>query len=215
MGRRKVEMKRIEDKSSRQVTFSKRRNGLIKKALELSVLCDAKVAVLVFSSRGKLYQFSKGDSLAKVLERYRSRLDGEIDSCLGDVGIFPRNLVSPTELVQLVERHLDSPSDDEFSVSDLLLLEKQLHTALGQARARKAELELESINALHEKEIMLKKEKEMVEMKVVRQKFSESKNLIPLKLIYLLLQIAHLKKTSEKGIHSRLPNQQTTMNLLH
>ncbi|KAL9267903.1 MADS-box transcription factor 29-like protein [Drosera capensis] len=57
MGRRKVEMKRIEDKSSRQVTFSKRRGGLMKKAKELSVLCDVQIAVVVFSSSGRLYEF--------------------------------------------------------------------------------------------------------------------------------------------------------------
>jgi hypothetical protein len=58
MGRKKVELKRIENKSSRQVTFSKRRNGLIKKAHELSVLCDVQVALLTFSNGGKLYEFS-------------------------------------------------------------------------------------------------------------------------------------------------------------
>ncbi|KAK3035866.1 hypothetical protein RJ639_033003 [Escallonia herrerae] len=60
MGRRKVEMKRIEDKSSRQVTFSKRRGGLMKKARELSVLCGVDVGVVVFSCRGKLYDFCSG-----------------------------------------------------------------------------------------------------------------------------------------------------------
>lgn len=64
MGRKKVELKRIENKSCRQVTFSKRRNGLIKKAHELSVLCDVDVAVVVFSSRGKLYEFSNGNRYA-------------------------------------------------------------------------------------------------------------------------------------------------------
>lgn len=58
MGRGRVEMKKIENLSSRQVTFSKRRNGLMKKARELSVLCDAEVAVIVFSSSGKLYEYS-------------------------------------------------------------------------------------------------------------------------------------------------------------
>jgi MADS-box transcription factor len=57
MGRGRVELKRIENKINRQVTFSKRRNGLLKKAHELSVLCDAEIAVIVFSSRGKLYHF--------------------------------------------------------------------------------------------------------------------------------------------------------------
>ena len=51
-------MKRIENTTSRQVTFSKRRNGLLKKAYELSVLCDAEVAAIIFSQKGRLYEFS-------------------------------------------------------------------------------------------------------------------------------------------------------------
>ena len=58
MGRGKVELKRIENKINRQVTFAKRRNGLLKKAYELSVLCDAEVALIIFSNRGKLFEFS-------------------------------------------------------------------------------------------------------------------------------------------------------------
>ncbi|XVF38525.1 hypothetical protein REPUB_Repub20aG0109600 [Reevesia pubescens] len=57
MGRGRVELKRIENKINIQVTFSKRRNGLLKKAYELSVLCDVEVALIIFSSRGKLYEF--------------------------------------------------------------------------------------------------------------------------------------------------------------
>nr|GME14008.1 truncated transcription factor CAULIFLOWER D-like [Ipomoea batatas] len=57
MGRGKVELKRIENPTSRQVTFSKRRNGLLKKAYELSVLCDAEVGLLIFSPTGKSYHF--------------------------------------------------------------------------------------------------------------------------------------------------------------
>ncbi|PON54968.1 MADS-box transcription factor [Trema orientale] len=66
MGRKKVELKRIEDKSSRQVTFSKRRNGLIKKARELSVLCDIDVALIIFSSRGRLYEFANGTEPSRI-----------------------------------------------------------------------------------------------------------------------------------------------------
>lgn len=58
MGRGKIEIKRIDNLNSRQVTFSKRRNGLLKKARELSILCDAEVAVIIFSSTGKVYQWS-------------------------------------------------------------------------------------------------------------------------------------------------------------
>ena len=57
-GKGKTEIKRIENTTNRQVTFCKRRNGLLKKAYELSVLCDAEVALIVFSSRGRLYEYS-------------------------------------------------------------------------------------------------------------------------------------------------------------
>lgn len=58
MGRGKTEIKRIENTTNRQVTFCKRRNGLLKKAYELSVLCDAEVALIVFSTRGRLYEYA-------------------------------------------------------------------------------------------------------------------------------------------------------------
>ncbi|KAI4964872.1 hypothetical protein ZWY2020_058084 [Hordeum vulgare] len=56
MARRgRVELRRIEDRTSRQVRFCKRRSGLFKKAYELGLLCDAEVALLVFSPAGRLY----------------------------------------------------------------------------------------------------------------------------------------------------------------
>ncbi|KAF3433065.1 hypothetical protein FNV43_RR24167 [Rhamnella rubrinervis] len=61
MVRGKIQMRRIENVTNRQVTFSKRRNGLLKKAYELSVLCDAEVAVIIFSQKGRLYEFSSNE----------------------------------------------------------------------------------------------------------------------------------------------------------
>ncbi|GFQ04961.1 mads-box transcription factor anr1 [Phtheirospermum japonicum] len=58
MGRGKIVIRRIDNSTSRQVTFSKRRNGLLKKAKELAILCDAEVGVMVFSCTGKLYDFA-------------------------------------------------------------------------------------------------------------------------------------------------------------
>ena len=58
MGRGRVQLKRIENKINRQVTFSKRRGGLLKKAHEISVLCDAEVALIVFSHKGKLFEYA-------------------------------------------------------------------------------------------------------------------------------------------------------------
>jgi len=58
MGRGKIVIRRIDNLTSRQVSFSKRRNGLLKKAKELSILCDAEVGLIIFSSTGRLYEFS-------------------------------------------------------------------------------------------------------------------------------------------------------------
>ncbi|GLT40335.1 hypothetical protein SLA2020_144770 [Shorea laevis] len=68
MRRGKTVMKRIENAASRLVSFSKRRNGLLKKAFELSVLCDVEVAVIIFSQKGRLYEFSNSD-MQKTIER--------------------------------------------------------------------------------------------------------------------------------------------------
>ncbi|PHU17502.1 hypothetical protein BC332_13197 [Capsicum chinense] len=58
MGRGKVELRRTENKTNRQVTFSKRRGGLVKKAQQISVLCDAEVALIIFFHNAKLFEFS-------------------------------------------------------------------------------------------------------------------------------------------------------------
>ena len=58
MARGKRKIRKIEKTAARQVTFSKRRKGLLKKARELAVLCDVLVGLIVFSPSGKLYDFS-------------------------------------------------------------------------------------------------------------------------------------------------------------
>ncbi|KAK1300202.1 MADS-box transcription factor 26 [Acorus calamus] len=58
MGRGKVKLRRIENITHRQVTFCKRRAGLLKKARELSVLCDAEIGLIIFSTNGKLYELA-------------------------------------------------------------------------------------------------------------------------------------------------------------
>ncbi|KAG2666230.1 hypothetical protein I3760_15G047100 [Carya illinoinensis] len=70
MGRVKLQIKRIENTANRQVTFSKRRNGLIKKAYELSVLCDIDVALIMFSPSGRLSHFAGNKSIEEILARY-------------------------------------------------------------------------------------------------------------------------------------------------
>jgi MADS-box transcription factor len=63
MGRGKIVIRRIDNSTSRQVTFSKRRNGIFKKAKELAILCDAEVGLMIFSSTGRLYEYSSTRSV--------------------------------------------------------------------------------------------------------------------------------------------------------
>ncbi|XP_024311409.1 MADS-box transcription factor 27 isoform X4 [Brachypodium distachyon] len=69
MGRGKIVIRRIDNSTSRQVTFSKRRNGIFKKAKELGILCDAEVGLVIFSSTGRLYEYSSS-SMKSVIDRY-------------------------------------------------------------------------------------------------------------------------------------------------
>ncbi|GMQ01497.1 hypothetical protein CsSME_00048116 [Camellia sinensis var. sinensis] len=69
MVRQRIQIKKIDNVTSRQVTFSKRRKGLFKKAQELSTLCDAEIALIVFSATGKLFEFSSS-SMRQVIERH-------------------------------------------------------------------------------------------------------------------------------------------------
>ncbi|KAK6922969.1 Transcription factor, MADS-box, partial [Dillenia turbinata] len=75
MGRVKLQIKRIENNINRQVTFSKRRNGLIKKAYELSILCDIDIALIMFSPSCRLSHFSGKKRIEDVLIRYINLLD--------------------------------------------------------------------------------------------------------------------------------------------
>jgi hypothetical protein len=69
MGRRKIRIEPVRDDKLRQATFTKRKNGILKKCYELSVLCDCDLAMLIFSQQGKLIQYAS-NNVEQVLMRY-------------------------------------------------------------------------------------------------------------------------------------------------
>lgn len=72
MGRGKIEIRKIENPTNRQVTYSKRRAGIMKKARELTVLCDAEVSLVMFSSTGKFSEYcSPSSETKKIFDRYQ------------------------------------------------------------------------------------------------------------------------------------------------
>ncbi|KAK9147665.1 hypothetical protein Scep_006422 [Stephania cephalantha] len=156
MGRGRVELKRIENKINRQVTFSKRRNGLLKKAYELSVLCDAEVGLIIFSSRGKLYEFASA-GMTRTLERYQRCCYNPQDGNLGDRETQSwyqevSKLKAKYESLQRSQRHLLGEDLGPLSVKELQNLEKQLEGALSQARQRRTQIMMEQMEELRRKE---------------------------------------------------------------
>ncbi|EYU33459.1 hypothetical protein ABFS82_11G073100 [Erythranthe guttata] len=160
MGRKKLEMKRIEENSARMVCFSKRRNGLIKKAKELSALCDVDVAAVIFSNRGKLYEYCSADSMAQVLQEYQSRVESDKDGCDTE-GLYSKNgdYLTYGELLKTVGSELKEPRVDQLSVAELGLMQKQLETAIMEIRSTKTKFMTDAQSSLQEKEKMLEEEK--------------------------------------------------------
>jgi len=78
-GRRKIKIEFIEDKSRRQITFSKRKAGIMKKAYELTTLTGTQALLLIASETGHVYTFA-----TPKLQPFVTRQDGKalIQRCL-------------------------------------------------------------------------------------------------------------------------------------
>ncbi|KAF7028625.1 hypothetical protein CFC21_040510 [Triticum aestivum] len=142
MGRGRIEIKRIENTTNRQVTFCKRRNGLLKKAYELSVLCDAEVALIVFSSRGRLYEYSN-NSVKATIERYKkANSDTSNSGTVAEVNAQyyqqeSSKLRQQISSLQNSNRSLVRDSVSTMTLRDLKQLEGRLEKGIAKIRARK------------------------------------------------------------------------------
>ncbi|EEE68917.1 hypothetical protein OsJ_27780 [Oryza sativa Japonica Group] len=106
MGRVKLPIKRIENTTNRQVTFSKRRNGLIKKAYELSVLCDIDVALLMFSPSGRLSHFSGRRGVEDVILRYMNLSEHDRGEAIQNREEIQQEIYSSQQQLQITEDRL-------------------------------------------------------------------------------------------------------------
>ncbi|VVA95028.1 unnamed protein product [Arabis nemorensis] len=107
-GRQKIEIKEIKEVNRRQVTFSKRRSGLFKKAAELSVLSGAQIGIVTFSRCDRIYTFGNVDTLIekylhKTTVMLRSHPGGEVAN--GEEG---------DEGVMWWEREVESVAEEEM-----------------------------------------------------------------------------------------------------
>uniref|UniRef100_A0A0D9VCP3 MADS-box domain-containing protein n=1 Tax=Leersia perrieri TaxID=77586 RepID=A0A0D9VCP3_9ORYZ len=129
MGRGKIEIKRIENATNRQVTFSKRRGGLLKKANELAVLCDARVGVVIFSSTGKMFEYcSPTCSLRELIEHYQTVTNTHFDEINHDQQIFVEMTRMRNEMEKLDSGIRRFTGDDlsNLTLADINDLEQQL-----------------------------------------------------------------------------------------
>ncbi|KAL0367920.1 UNVERIFIED_CONTAM: MADS-box protein SVP [Sesamum calycinum] len=156
MAREKIQIRKIDNVTARQVTFSKRRRGLFKKAEELSVLCDADVGLIIFSSTGKLFEFASS-SMKEILERHNLH-SKNLDK-----------LEQPSLELQLVEDNDHSRLSKEvaershqlrrmrgeelqgLSIEELQHLERSLEAGLSRVIDKKGEKIMKEINQLQEK----------------------------------------------------------------
>ncbi|XP_021315543.1 MADS-box transcription factor 57-like isoform X2 [Sorghum bicolor] len=141
MGRGKIVIRRIDNSTSRQVTFSKRRNGLLKKAKELSILCDAEVGLIIFSSTGRLYEFSSTNMKA-VIDRYGKAKEEQIgtNNATSELMLWQREAASlRQQLHNLQESHKQLMGEElsGLGVRDLQSLESHLEMSLRSIRMRK------------------------------------------------------------------------------
>ncbi|KAJ8759566.1 hypothetical protein K2173_007193 [Erythroxylum novogranatense] len=158
MARGRVQMRRIENPVHRQVSFCKRRTGLLKKAKELSVLCDAEIGVFIFSANGKLYEMATKGTMQRLIERYMksvpsvSQPDQAEDINPLDAKEEISMLKQEIETLQKGLRYVFGGGDgDQMSLDEVLVLEKYLEFWICNIRSYKMDLMIKEIQLLRNK----------------------------------------------------------------
>ncbi|CAL0317834.1 unnamed protein product [Lupinus luteus] len=170
MVRQKIKIKKIDNVTARQVTFSKRRRGIFKKAQELSVLCDAKVGLLVFSTTGKLYEYASS-SMKDVLTRYNQHfhdiyqrerpLEPQLENN-SNLAELSKEVADKTQLL----RRMKGEDFEGLNLDELQQLEKKLETGLKRVIKTKEKLITDEIVALQKKGIKLEDESRKLKQKM-------------------------------------------------
>ncbi|XP_038883281.1 MADS-box protein FBP24 isoform X2 [Benincasa hispida] len=167
MGRGKIAIRRIENRTTRQVTFSKRRGGLFKKTHELSVLCDAQIGLIVFSSNGKLFEYcTQTTCMDQIIRRYQIAIGSRIpEQNMNDPEELERRvriMRKDTDDLQLSLQRYTADDFSTFHLRDLDDIENRLQNSLNRVRARKSELLQQQVDNLRRKEKMLEDENEQI-----------------------------------------------------
>ncbi|XP_062094544.1 MADS-box protein defh21 [Humulus lupulus] len=165
MGRGKINISRIENKTTRQVTFAKRRAGLLKKTHELSVLCDAQIGLIIFSTNGKLYEFCSDPlSMENIIKKYQlatgTRIveQNDTEQLHGEM----RRIKSETHNLQLILQRYTGDDLTSLTLGELNELENVLEHSSHKVRTRKFEILQQQMENLQRKEQLLEQDNEQM-----------------------------------------------------
>ncbi|EYU22762.1 hypothetical protein ABFS82_03G119000 [Erythranthe guttata] len=184
MGRGKIEIKRIENNTNRQVTFCKRRNGLLKKAYELSVLCDAEVALIVFSSRGRVYEYAN-NNIRSTIDRYKkSSADSSTGFTTQEINAQfyqaeSKKLRQQIQMLQNSNRHLMGEGLGSLNVKEMKQLESRLERGIARIRVKKHEMILAETENLQKREIQLEQENALLRAKIQENEKLQQLSMMP------------------------------------
>ncbi|KAK1422760.1 hypothetical protein QVD17_18046 [Tagetes erecta] len=186
VGKGKIEIKRIENTTNRQVTFCKRRNGLLKKAYELSVLCDAEVALVVFSSRGRLYEYAN-NSVRGTIDRYKKTcLDPPSNGSLVEANtqFYQQEATKLRQQIANLQnqnrqfyRNIMGESLTDMPGKDLKNLESKLEKAISRIRAKKNELLFAEIEYMQKREHELQTSNQFLRAKIAENERAQQQHM--------------------------------------
>ncbi|CAN8252429.1 unnamed protein product [Cochlearia groenlandica] len=176
MGRGKIEIKRIENANNRVVTFSKRKNGLVKKAKEITVLCDAKVALIVFGSNGKMTDYCcPSMDLGAMLDQYQ-KLSGKKlwDAKHESLSNEMDRIKKENDSLQLELRHLKGEDIQSLNLKNLMAVESAIEHGLDKVRDHQARLHTHICIYMHEK--MIVEENQQLSFQLQQQEMAIASN---------------------------------------
>ncbi|MCL7046571.1 hypothetical protein MKW94_004335 [Papaver nudicaule] len=136
MGRGKIEIKRIENSTNRQVTYSKRKNGILKKAKEITILCDAHVSLVIFSSTGKMNEYCSSP-LIKQLDRYQKASGNKLwDAKHEYLSAEVDRVKKENDNMQIELRHLKGEDLTPLNPRELIPIESALDDGIVGVKAK-------------------------------------------------------------------------------
>ncbi|XP_055816092.1 MADS-box protein SVP-like isoform X2 [Solanum dulcamara] len=185
MVRQKIQIKKIDNLTARQVTFSKRRRGLFKKAHELSTLCDADIGLIVFSATGKLFEYSSS-SMMQLIEKHK--MQSERDNMDSPEQLQASNLQSEKKTYAMLSRDLEEKNQElrqlhgeelqGLGLDELMKLEKLVEGGISRVLKIKGDKFMREISSLKKKEAQLQEENSLLRQQSQARLNEEGQNAI-------------------------------------